>query len=141
MARYSAKPLIKRGYLFLDLVVVHFCFISWFTYCSCNSEEICRLKRISPFYGSVFWTLFIVCVSIKLQRFESWISFRLRVKRKSLGTHPYVLGPLNELDSVLHMVAFFVISLKYRRWTKSRKPLSHTILHHRQKSSDRSHFI
>jgi hypothetical protein len=36
---------------------------------------------------AVFWTLPIVCISIKL-RFGSWIFFRLQVKKKKEGQKP-----------------------------------------------------
>jgi hypothetical protein len=32
------------------------------------------------YVNMVFWTLSIVCISIKLQHFRSWIFFRLHVK-------------------------------------------------------------
>jgi hypothetical protein len=91
--------------------------------------------------------LSIVYISIKLQRFGSWIFFRLQVKKE--GQKPQLLGPLVELASdldqglrldhpggltarvsVLHFLpedgrrsSFrnVVILLKYRRWTKSKK--------------------
>jgi hypothetical protein len=57
----------------------------------------------------VFWTLSIVCISTKLQRFGSWIFFRL----------PSV-----------------VILLNYRRQTKSKKTILQIITHHRQNPLD-----
>jgi hypothetical protein len=43
--------------------------------------------------------LSIVYISIKLQRFGSWIFFRLQVKKE--GQIPWLLGPLVELASDL----------------------------------------
>jgi hypothetical protein len=40
------------------------------------------LLKHFKFVKAVFWTLSIVHISIKLQRFGSWIFFRLQVKRK-----------------------------------------------------------
>jgi hypothetical protein len=48
--------------------------------------------------NSDFWTSFIVYISIELQRFGSWIFFRLQVKKE--GQKP-LLGPLVELASDL----------------------------------------
>jgi hypothetical protein len=45
---------------------------------------------------SGFWTLSIVYISMKLQRFGSWIFFRLRVKKE--GQNPELLGSLVELE-------------------------------------------
>jgi hypothetical protein len=48
---------------------------------------------------AVFWTFSIICISIKFQCFESWIFFRLQVKRKRQKT--YLMGHLVELVSEL----------------------------------------
>jgi hypothetical protein len=66
----------------VNYVTIKSIFIEWY--------EIIKVKLSIKIVGrtfylickSVFWTMSIVCVSIKLQRFGSWIFFRLQVKRK-----------------------------------------------------------
>jgi hypothetical protein len=48
-------------------------------------------RKMSIICKSGFWTLSIVYIPIKLQRFGSWIFFRLQVKRKD--RIPLVVGP------------------------------------------------
>jgi hypothetical protein len=57
---------------------------SWLTPCSkVNFKQLIVIQTTEDFLicKSGFWTLSIVCISIKL-RFGSWIFFRLQVKRK-----------------------------------------------------------
>jgi hypothetical protein len=53
----------------------------------------------------VSWTLSIVYISIKLQRFGSWIFFCLQVKKKGRTKTLVVEPPLDELASDLNQGA------------------------------------
>jgi hypothetical protein len=72
---------------------------------------------------AVFWTMSIVYILIKLQRFGSWIFFHLLVKRGR--TETLAVGPPGWA------------SLRPGRWwTMSIKPLLQIVTHHRQNPLD-----
>jgi hypothetical protein len=64
-----------------------------------NSVSQCNLKKLQKqveiishvLCKIVFWTLFIVYISIKLQHFGSWIFFCLQVKKRR--TETLAVGP------------------------------------------------
>jgi hypothetical protein len=55
-------------------------------------ELLMFINKTVPSVKAVFWTLSIVYISIKLQRFGSWILFRLQVKKKG-GAETLAVGP------------------------------------------------
>jgi hypothetical protein len=95
-----------------------------------NATLICRIFFF-------FLTLSIVYISIKLQR---WASLRLgpglRLAQPGVPTARISVLSILPEDGRRSSFRNVVILLKYRRWTKSKKPLLHIITRHRQNSLD-----